>query len=536
MVLFDRTPIADIRRSGSNTPAINTLPVELLCSIFRFAIAKPYPHLGTIDIHRQNLSTARLTRVCQLWRNVAIQDSVLWCNIAFSTSRLSSVRCAAVFLRRSRGAALKIQIMDVQDYGTIAHFALVANLLDDIAEQSCRIVEFEAVGLSELVSEALVHRANNLHRLIITCQPSEKVPVIFGGQIPRLKRLTLSNPTGWKLDAFQGVTKVALFCEGSDFRLISLIDFLDGARNLQVLSLSRYRDDYDRDRRTVRQSVTLPSLRELNLSFCGIPRLLGHLDLPDSVRISILVGPEFKSQDIFQCLPSSPRFRRFLADTKSISLVMNAADNEFYLSMYHRDKASCFLRVYDDRNIPDEGWILRSIDGVGHFEPFRNIESLTVSAGDYQVQWGMWLPRLNGLVTLETRTVDLEGLVRALRPNTASHKPIPCPSLRHLSVGRTAAGTIFDFSILRSCLLARARTGYPVFRLRFRSEHYEGVTEADPCWQELVLSEGEVPGTLDFPCRSSDISESSKGSTTILLSDFSENRSCSSLLPSSIIG
>ena len=339
-----------------NASGVNNFPVELLCSIFRFAKAKPYPHLGTIDVHRQNLSVVRLTWVCQLWRNVAIQDSILWCNIAFSTSRLSTIRCATVFLHRSRGATLKVQIINIQTHGTIAHTALVASLVDEIAVQSHRIVEFEAVGLSELVSEALVNRAENLVRLTITGHSSRELPIIFDGQIPRLKRLTLSNPAGWTLRLFQDVTKVALFCNGGNLRVNSLVSFLDGARNLEVLSLSRYQDYTTDNREVVRQSVALPSLRELNLSFCDASRILGCLDLPPSAHVSILTGSEHEGQHIFQCLPNASSFWRFLSDTTSLTLTLNTTDNEFYLSTYHRGKSLCFLRVYDDKKRLGEGW------------------------------------------------------------------------------------------------------------------------------------------------------------------------------------
>ena len=453
-------------RRKRRAPRINSLPVELLCLIFRLAKIKPFPHLGTIDIHRQNLSVLHLTGVCQVWRNIAIQDSILWCNIAFSTSRLSSIRCAAAFLQRSRDSTLKVQIIDIQNHGTIAHPTLVANLMNEISQHSHRIVEFEAVGLSELISEALLYRADNLDRLTITGRSSEKLPVIFSGQMPRLKRLTLSNPAGWKLRLFQDVTKVTIFCYGGDLRVGSLVDFLDGARSLQFLSLSRFRDCNAHSRRVVRQPVTLPSLRELNLSFCDTSRILAYLDLPSSAHISILAGPELESQDILQYLPSSPSFWQFLSDTKSLTLSLNAADDEFYLSTCHQEKPSCFLRVYDDRKRLDKNWILRSINAASQFKPFFNIDSLTVSAENYPIPWGTWLSELDWLIRLEVRSVDLEELALALHPTQVDFGHVPCPSLRYLSIKGSAVGTAFDSSALRSCLLARATAGFPMFRLR----------------------------------------------------------------------
>jgi len=417
---------------------------------------------------------------------------MLWCNIAFSTSRVSTIHCAVEFLRRSQGAALNIQIFDIENHGNTAHSVLVAGLMEEIAQQSNRIVEFEAVGFSELISEALVHQADILDRLTITGRASEELPIVFGGRIPKLKRLTLSNPTGWKLHLFQAVTKVTLFCSGSNLRMSSLIDFLDGAQNLQVLSLSRYRGH---DRRIVRRSVTLPSLRELYLSFCDTSQIIGCLDLPSSAHISILSGPELGSQHIFQYLPDTPGFLNFISDSGSLTITLNAADNQLCLSTWHRDKPSCFLRVYDDRKRLDDDWIPRSIDAASRFKPLFNIESLTVSTRDHTLPWGAWLSNLNRLVRLDVRSVDLEDLVFALRPAQAGRGRVPCQSLRYLSIKGYAPGAIFEFSTLRSCLLARATAGFPMFRLRLRTKEWVDAMRGDQRWKDLILSQGEVPDT-----------------------------------------
>lgn len=454
--------------------------MELLSLIFRISKAKPRPHLGTVDIHRQNLSVVRLTRVCRLWRIVAIQDSTLWSNISFSTSRLSTIRCAAEFLRRSRGAMLKVQIIDIPNAGVIPHCALVADLVEEIAQHSHRVVQFEAVGLSKLIAEALVHPANNLSRLTINGHDSEELPLPFGGLMPKLERLTLSNPSGWSLGLFPDVTKVTLFCSGNSPRMGSLVDFLDGARNLEVLSLSRYQGSSPSGRKIARNPVLLPHLRELNLSFSDSSQILSCLKLPPSAHVSILAGPEPKNRDIFQCLPNAPGFWRFLSDTQSLSITLHPTNNEFYLSMCGRDKPSCFLRVYDDRKQLDERWILRSVEAATRFEKFLNIESLAVSVENYPIPWKSWIARLDRLVRLDVASVDLSGLILALSAtHTTRNRPV-CPSLRYLSVEQKEAGMLIDYSPLMSCILFRAEAGCPVLRLRVRSEDWAGMVQADP--------------------------------------------------------
>ena len=291
-----------IPRSQVFPPRINTVPVELLSSIFRLARAKSPPHLGTIDLHRQNLSIVCLSAVCRHWRAVAVGDAILWCNIAFSTSRLSTVKCATEFLRRSRNAMIAVQIFDIKN--VISYVTEVSDLVGNIVQQSDRIVKFEAVGLSQTIAKAFTFPACNLTRLIIHGRGAKEVPLIFGGRMPRLKRITLSNPSGWYLRMFPNVTGVELFSTWSRIRLSSLMDFLDGATNLEQLSLSGYCGFRSEPRTAPREPVALPSLRDLRFSLCKAPRILDHLDLPPSTRVSILAGYDPNDPHVLNRLPS----------------------------------------------------------------------------------------------------------------------------------------------------------------------------------------------------------------------------------------
>jgi len=413
---------------------------------------------------------------------------------------------------------LKVQIIDTPNAGVNPHCALVANLVEEIAQKSHRIVEFEAMGLSELTADALVHPANNLRRLRINGHNFEDLPLIFGGLIPRLERLTLSNPSGWSLRLFPEITKVTLFFGGNGVSMKSLVDFLDGARKLEVLSLSRYRDPGSPpDRTRVRKLIPLPHLRELNLSFCEELEILGCLVLPPSAHVSILAGPDPENKNIFSCIPDAPGFRRFLSNTQSLTVALHPANNEFYLSMHGHDKPSCFLRVYDDKKRLDGRWVLRSVNAAPRFKPFLNIESLTVSVENYTVPWKSWLPQLDRLVRIEVASVDLSELILALSVMRAARKRPICPSLRYLSVEPKEPGRPIDYSRLRSCLLSRARAGHPVSRLRIRSEDWARIVQVDPGWKELAISRGNVYVIFGVSQRSPDALGTTDGLTTLFM-------------------
>lgn len=496
-------------------PGINDFPVELLSSIFRLAKTKPPPHLGTVDIHRQNLSILGITRVCRHWRAVAIQDSSLWNNISFSTSKLSTIRCADEFLRRSRRAMINVQIIDIPSSSINPYCALVASLVEDIARQSHRIVEFEVVGLSKPIGEALVYPANNLCQLRIDGHGFEELPLVFGGMMPRLSRLTLSNPSGWNLGAFPEVTNVSLFCGGNGVGAGSLVDFLGGASKLKVLSLSRCHDSGSPE--VVQKPISLPHLCELNLSFCDSPQILSHLVLPHSACVSILTSPGPEHRNIFCCIPNTPGFRLSLYDTQSLTVVLHPSDNEFYLSMHGRDKPSFFLRVCEDKRKLDWRWILRSINSAPSFKPFLNIESLTVSVENYSIPWKSWLPQLEGLVRIEVASVDPNELILALTVTRPNRKRLLCPSLRCLSVESKRPGKPIGYFQLRSCLVSRAKAGHPVSRLRVRSEVWARMVQVHRGWEELVISQGDVTATLCDYEISLCTPEPTEGFTSILM-------------------
>jgi len=485
-------------RSQQSPPRINAISIEMLSAIFRLASDEARLHLGTVDLHRQNLSTARLSAVCRLWRAVTIGDAVLWCNIAFSTSRLSTIKCATEFLRRSRRAKLKVQIIDIQKDIT-PNIARVSTLMDEIARQSDRITKFEAVGLSPLVAEALVFPAENLTHLTINGCGPEDIPLIFGGKLPRLKRLALSNPSGWSLRAFPTVTKVFVHGNGRRISTKSLANFLDGASNLEQLSLSRIRDPRAGRQHATRPPTVLPSLRELKVAFCDSIVILGLLDLPHSTRTSILSG-ENNDRHMLQCLPTTAAaFQPVLYGTQSLVVNLTAAANGSHLITHRGGRPSFFLQVYDERRQLDLGWVSLTVDAITESKPFHLIESLILSVEQCSVPWKKWLPQLVRIITMDICSVDVEELVYELSRTHPDQDGPLCPSLRYLSLERKGCGPALDSSILKLCLLARSQARNPITCLRIRARDWTAFDRMDLGWKALVTSQGRPLYVTDVP-------------------------------------
>jgi len=461
-------------------------------------VDKLRPHLGTFDLHRQNLSIVRLSAVCHLWRVVAIGDAVLWCNIAFSTSRLTTIKCATEFLRRSQRASLRVQIIDIER-DVIPNITQVSTLMDEIARQSDRITEFEAVGLSALVAEALVYPANNLTHLSISERGSEGLPLIFDGQLPRLKSLTISNPSGWSLRALPSVTEVIIYGGDRGVSIVSLASFLDGATNLEQLSLSRLRGLRNDRRHAPRPPIALPSLRELRVAFCDSSRILSYLDLPPSARVSILNGYEPSNRHMLQYLPAAASFQSLLHGTQSLTVNLNATGNGSHLITHRHGQSSCFLQVCDEHKQVDQKWVLLTINAITEFEPFHLIESLILSVERCPVPWRKWLPQLVRITSMDVCSVDVEEVVHELsRIHPDQDGPL-CPSLRYLSLEHKGCGPASDSSVLELCLLARSQARRPITWLRVRTRDWTAVDRMDLGWKVLITSQGRPSYITDAP-------------------------------------
>ena len=390
---------------------------------------------------------------------------------------------------RSRGAVLEIQIIDVER-DVISNIARVSTLMDEIARQSDRIAKFEAVGLSALVAEALVYPANNLTHLAIDGRGSEKLPLIFGGQLPRLRHLSLSNPSGWSLRGFPNVTKAII---SGDNRRISnqcLANFLDGANNLEKLHMSRLRGSRADSQHAARPPIFLPSLRKLRVAFCGSSGILSQLNLPASVRASIVSDYEPNNRHMLQYLPAAVTFMP-LHGAQILIVALNPTDSGSYLITHRSGRSSCFLEVYDEHRRVDQGWVLLTVNAITEFKPFHLIESLILSVEQCSIPWRKWFPWLVRVVNVDVCSVDIEELVLELsRVHPDRDGPV-CPSLQYLSLERKGCGPALDSSVLRSCLLARSQVRHPVTWLRVRDRDWTAVDQLDLGWRALITSQGK---------------------------------------------
>ncbi|KAI4294590.1 hypothetical protein K525DRAFT_212307 [Schizophyllum commune Loenen D] len=94
---------------GTYVPLINKLPVELLSLIFKLCVEYEVYNLSHAAFHSA-FPPLILARVCGLWREIAVDLSVLWQHFELSpcNGKAHPYRMARVFIERTKGKGLHI--------------------------------------------------------------------------------------------------------------------------------------------------------------------------------------------------------------------------------------------------------------------------------------------------------------------------------------------------------------------------------------------------------------------------------------------
>ena len=216
------------------------------------------------------------------WRSITLEYAVFWTTIAFSTSRRSIIRCARLFLSRSKAAMLSVHIWDAGSTGDLETAQASRKLLELIVSQTHRILSCELSSTSPEFWRYWIHPAPNLRRLVTKGQGPE-IPPIFNEEIPRLETFTTHYYVPWPLGVYASLREVDLWNNNQTVTLLSLLDGLRGCKNLERLTLHGY-TCLDRGGPPP-ATVSLPCLRQLDIFSSDSALILEHLDAPS------LTGP-----------------------------------------------------------------------------------------------------------------------------------------------------------------------------------------------------------------------------------------------------
>ena len=462
--------------------------MELLSLILRFATSDYEDKTDPLQVYDRNLYVARLSTVCNHWRQTTIGDGTLWRNISFSPSLLSTIKCATEFLQRSRSSSLTLMTWntDAPGHRGVIDSQAMKRLLDKLGQNSHRVTVLVTIDPPDVVIEALNQPAMKLIDLKIQLTRSEAIPQVFGGIMPNLEHLSISNPEGWRLQAFQNLHTARI--GGPSWRrwdLSTLLDFLDAHVPIKELHLTCFEHFESEPVTEHRRTVPLSSLNVLRLTFCNSALILDHLDIPPSVALSIY-GYCDQSEDIFTGFPKSPGFLGILGMAQSLNAVFDVEKQIFEVEVLGTGGVDLLLGVVPRRGEFNRKWVLRSMNAITRLTPVSGVRWLTVVVDEDRMPWKSWLSRFTRLFTLEVRCPDPGELLSALTASDESTEQVLCPSLRSLSIERNKRPTM-DSSLLRKCLETRASAGSSLSTLNLNDLDWSGISNMEfDTWEELV--------------------------------------------------
>jgi len=146
--------------------------------------------------------------VCHHWCLVVVDYAILWRNIAFTTSALSTINCATTFLQRSKRTSLHVHIWDISGHlpsHTPPQHALT-HLLSLISSQQNHIVLLKVIESSIQLLNTFQGPANNISQLILQGCTSMNHLDPFFAKLPNVQQITLIYPTPCHLGSFTSLT------------------------------------------------------------------------------------------------------------------------------------------------------------------------------------------------------------------------------------------------------------------------------------------------------------------------------------------
>ncbi|KAF8257832.1 hypothetical protein EI94DRAFT_1756648 [Lactarius quietus] len=291
-------------KSRRNTLSpISSLPPEVFAAIFSFACLPGIPSLGgTPD---NNLTRLHISHVCRQWREIALNQPVLWSHIDFDT--LSSASVTEMLVRaQSAPLYLEASMISRRPWDSVQFSTFQTELKAHVPHMRHLSITARDYLLRSTV-KGLVSPAPTLECLSLSsiCQwPQDEVSIqdtLFDGSTPRHSRLQLRNcDISWTSPLLNGLKYLEVQTPSQKARpeLAVWLDALNEMPQLKALTLHSASPIVPPFPFDVNHTVTLPSLTHLDISDserdCALA--LAHLDLPALTWLCLTV--KIYSQDV----------------------------------------------------------------------------------------------------------------------------------------------------------------------------------------------------------------------------------------------
>ncbi|KAH9058299.1 hypothetical protein EDB87DRAFT_1626864 [Lactarius vividus] len=291
--------IRTLRLRRNTLAPVSSLPTEVFATIFSILCSRERATSTADDLAW--LRVTRVTHVCHQWREIALNQPLLWSDVDFT---VVSSAGAAEMIARAKTVPLHLEARVYSRLWDDARFSAFQKELQVHASHICRLrISAESCHLRRIF-EGLVSPAPILEYLSLSDMASPYpswAPVetfvldtLFDGSTPRLSCLRLSNcDINWNSPLFGSLKDLEISSPSDWSSLSAWLDALDEMPRLESLILrwaspiaplgASLSADIDR-------TVTLPSLKLFEISSfvrdCGFA--LAHLILPVLTSLCII--------------------------------------------------------------------------------------------------------------------------------------------------------------------------------------------------------------------------------------------------------
>ena len=222
-----RASIRALRSRRNSLAPISSLPTEITTLIFSFL--RP--------TSSASLKWLRVAHVCHQWREIALNQPLLWSHIDFTN--LSSVGAAAI-LDRAKTAPLYLEARVFDGHWDNARFSAFEEQLLACVPRICHLSLSTDIPQFPKTLERLISPAPTLERLSLDCRGP--IPeTLFSSITPRLSFLELRGGCGisWKSPLLKGLTylDIRLPLAHSVLSLSVWLDALGEMPQLKMLTL-----------------------------------------------------------------------------------------------------------------------------------------------------------------------------------------------------------------------------------------------------------------------------------------------------------
>ncbi|KAN0135848.1 hypothetical protein V8E53_006300, partial [Lactarius tabidus] len=308
--LEESTGIRALRHRRNALSPISTLPPEVFSAIF--SLLCPSSPDGNPDHHLARLC---VSHVCHQWRQIALNQPLLWRNVNFTTLTLAG---AIEILGRAKSVPLYLEAR-ISHRRDDERFSTFRKELQARVPYICHLRLTALHSPLQRALEGLVSPAPALEYLVLVAnrgfcdgEIDFVLPdTLFNGSTPRLSRLKLfCCEISWTSPLLKGLRYLEIRLPSSHAKptLAAWLDALDELPHLETLALDSASPIAPTFPFDIMRTATLPSLTHLEVfaspGDCALA--LAHLDLPALTELHIIVNVPNRdpnSDDVPRLLP-----------------------------------------------------------------------------------------------------------------------------------------------------------------------------------------------------------------------------------------